>query len=207
MAYQALSIWGDFKMKASSPIKKISAFKHTVLTLAVLMLLGWLILLSVLFYLWMSHDIDASYQFAEHLSSHPLAYLRGTPAETLSNSPLLNDMQHDGHKCWTLIRAANDVMSTKFMTLLSAIPLFFLSIMAGLIDGLNQRAIRAACLGRESTYVFHKTVPLARTIICGVLGIWLCVPMRLPTATIFVSLAVMLGLVMRVSASRFKKYL
>ena len=95
----------------------------------------------------------------------------------------------------------------KFVTLLSAIPLFFLSTLAGLIDGLNQRAIRAACLGRESTYVFHKSVPLARKIMCLVLGVWLCVPVTLPSSPIFVGLAVMLGLVMRMSASRFKKYL
>ncbi len=124
-----------------------------------------------------------------------------------SNSLLLNDVQHDGFLLITLIRAASYIMLTKFVMLISAIPLFVLAIMAGLIDGLNQRAIRAACLGRESTYVFHKSVPLARNIMCFVLGIWLCVPMMLPPSPIFVGLALMLGFVMRVSASRFKKYL
>lgn len=195
------------KKSISTHGKKISVFKHTLLTVAVLTLLGWVILLGWLLYIWVSHDFESAYHYVQHLSAHQLHYMMGESLEIKSTSPLLKDVQHDGLLLWVLIRAVSDVMLTKFVMLISAIPLFFLSIMAGLIDGLNQRAIRAACLGRESTYVFHKSIPLARKMLCFVLGVWLCVPMTLPSSPIFVGLAMMLGLVMRMSASRFKKYL
>ena len=204
-----LLIWGDFKMKQSSPstTKRISELKHILLTIAVLTLLGWLILLGWLLYLWLSQDFETAYQFVQHLSPNQMAYMTNSHTLYESNSPFLHDVQHDGFLLWILIQTASAVMFTKFVMLISAIPLFFLCVMAGLIDGLNQRAIRAACLGRESTYVFHKSVPVARKIMCLVLAIWLCVPMTLQPSPIFVSLGLMLGFVMRVSASRFKKYL
>ena len=195
------------KKSSSTHAKRLSAINHTLLTIAVLTLLGWLILLGWLLYLWISHDFETSFHCVQRLSANQLVYMAGEPLKIKSSSPLLNDMQQDGLLLWALVRATSCVMFTKFVMLISAIPLFFLATMAGLIDGLNQRAIRAACLGRESTYVFHKSVPLARNIMCWVLGVWLCVPMTLPPSPIFVGLAVMLGFVMRVSASRFKKYL
>lgn len=196
-------------MKRSSTThnKKISAFSHAILTLVVLSSIGWLILFGWLLFIGVSQDVESAYRFVQHLSANQILHMTGEPLIYESTSPLLNDVQHDGILLWVLIRATSYVMYTKLVLLISATPLFFLSIMVGLIDGLNQRAIRAACLGRESTYVFHKSVPLARKIMCLVLGLWLCVPMTLPPSPIFVGLAVMLGFVMRVSASRFKKYL
>lgn len=202
-------IWDDFNMTTSRPKcrKKISAIQQMLLTLAVLTLLGWLILVGWFLYLWITQDFNAAMQCAERLSAHQLEYLTHTPVSIPSSSPLLNDVHHDAFLFFVLIKAATEVMFTKFVMLLSAIPLFFLSVMAGLIDGLNQRAIRAACLGRESTYVFHKSVPIARKSISWVLGLWLCIPITFSPTPIFVGLAVLLGFVMRVSASRFKKYL
>ena len=211
MAHLMLLIWGGFKMKSKQThVKKLSAFKRALLTLIVLSLMGWFILLGLALFIWISHDFESAYQCIQHLSASQLALELPMSANydvIDSTQFLLNDVQHNAHLFWMLIRAISDVMLMKFMMLITAIPLFFLSTMAGIIDGLNQRAIRAACLGRESTYVFHKSVPIAEKCICFVLAIWLCVPVNLPSSPIFVGLAVMLGLVMRVSASRFKKYL
>lgn len=196
------------KKSMPSQVKKLSAFKHMLFTLVALSVLGWLILVGWALFIWVSHDFESAYQWIQHLSTYQLTYK--LPSIVLTNEPtlqILTDVQHHANLLMVLIHAASLVMLTKFMVLITAIPLFFLSIMAGLIDGLNQRAIRAACLGRESTYVFHKSVPIARKSICWVLAIWLCVPVTLPATPIFVGLAVMLGFVMRVSASRFKKYL
>lgn len=206
------------KQSSPSSVKKASELKRTLVSLIFLCMMGWLILVGWAFYLWVSQDFESAYQFIQQLyvkQSDLMSWpVNETTAPVLTNYGvndsmllILNDMQHHATLLWILIRAASLVMLTKLTMLITTIPLFFLSIMAGLIDGLNQRAIRAACLGRESTYVFHKTVPLARKSVCLALGLWLCVPVTLSPTPIFVGLAVMLGLVARVSASRFKKYL
>ena len=186
-------------VKTSAP--KLSEFKRSVLALICLFMLGWLILLGWSLYLWISQDFESSYRFIQRLYIDQSA-LMSWPTQH-STLQIINDV----NSFWILIQAINHVMVTKLTMLITAIPLFFLAVMAGLVDGLNQRAIRSACLGRESTYVFHKSVPLARKSMCVALGLWLCVPVTLSPTPIFVGLAVMLGLVARVSASRFKKYL
>lgn len=99
------------------------------------------------------------------------------------------------------------VLLMKVMMCLAAIPLFVLTAMAGLVDGLNQRAIRTASLGRESTYVFHKTLPLARKTLFWVLVLWISLPLSVNPTLLFLSLSALLAVVMSISASRFKKYL
>ena len=186
-------------VKTSTP--RFSEFKRSVLTLICLFMLGWFILLGSSLYIWISQDFVSAYQFIQRLYvDHSALMSWPTPHSTLQ---MINDV----NSFWILIQAINHLMVTKLLMLITAIPLFFLAVMAGLVDGLNQRAIRSACLGRESTYVFHKSVPLARKSMCVALGLWLCVPVTLSPTPIFVGLAVMLGLVARVSASRFKKYL
>lgn len=108
---------------------------------------------------------------------------------------------------FALLQATGTVLCIKLIILMAAIPLFGLAIIAGLVDGLNQRAIRTASLGRESTYVFHKSIPLVKKTMLVVLGLWLAVPVALHPSIIFVSLAVLLSLVVSMTASRFKKYL
>ncbi|STX81564.1 Fe2+/Zn2+ uptake regulation protein [Legionella busanensis] len=103
--------------------------------------------------------------------------------------------------------ACLQVLWLKILLCLSALPLFILMSLAGLIDGLNQRAIRTASLGRESTYVFHKSLPLARKTLFWVLVVWLSLPFDFNPTGLFVGLSVLLALVMSTSASRFKKYL
>lgn len=55
-----------------------------------------------------------------------------------------------------LVVLASQCLLIKLIILFAALPLFALTMTAGLVDGLNQRAIRTACLGRESSYVFHR---------------------------------------------------
>ena len=188
-------------MTVKTPSPKLSEFNRSVLALLCLFMLGWLILLGWSLYIWVSHDFGSAYRFIQCLYVDQSA-LMSWPTQNASIQ-MINDV----NLFWILMKAVSLVMVTKFMTLITAIPLFFLAVMAGLVDGLNQRAIRSACLGRESTYVFHKSVPLARKSMCVAVGLWLCVPVTLSPTPIFVGLAVMLGLVARVSASRFKKYL
>ncbi|HHX8417301.1 TPA: DUF4400 domain-containing protein [Legionella pneumophila] len=106
-----------------------------------------------------------------------------------------------------LLRVTGHLLLIKGAILVAAIPLFLLAISAGLVDGLNQRAIRTASLGRESTYVFHKSIPMARRALFWVLVLWLAIPHALSPTPIFVSLSVLLACLVSVTSSRFKKYL
>ncbi len=55
-----------------------------------------------------------------------------------------------------ITRLTTYVITIKLLIFLRSLPLFALALVAGLVDGLSQRAIRTASLGRESTYVFHQ---------------------------------------------------
>lgn len=118
-----------------------------------------------------------------------------------------NELWLKAQQFWLLFTATGHLLLIKLAILITAIPLFLLAITAGLVDGLNQRAIRTASLGRESTYVFHKSIPFARKTLFWVLGLWLALPHLLPPSPIFVTLSVLLSLVVSVTSSRFKKYL
>ncbi|EHL29723.1 hypothetical protein LDG_8313 [Legionella drancourtii LLAP12] len=120
---------------------------------------------------------------------------------------LFNDLWLKAQQFWLLLSATGHLLLIKLAILITAIPLFLLAVTAGLVDGLNQRAIRTASLGRESTYVFHKSIPFARKTVFWVLGLWLALPHALPPSPIFVTLSVLLSLVVSVTSSRFKKYL
>ncbi len=105
-----------------------------------------------------------------------------------------------------LIRLSAQVMFIKLMVLLAAIPLFSLAMTAGLVDGLNQRAIRTASLGRESTYVFHQFNRYFKRGLLLILAIWLAVPVSIIPALMFVPVSILLSVMVSVTASRFKKY-
>ena len=119
---------------------------------------------------------------------------------------VLNDAYLHGAQCWYLVCASFHTLMIKTLMLVASIPLFLWASVAGLVDGLNQRAIRTACLGRESTYVFHRSMPFVRRVMLIVLGGWLSIPVVLPPSLVFVSLAVMVSMAVSISASRFKKY-
>lgn len=108
---------------------------------------------------------------------------------------------------YLLALACAHVLMIKVLIIFAAFPLFILLALAGFIDGLNQRAIRTASLGRESTFVFHKSIPIATKTMFWVLAAWLALPLSLPPSSIFLGLSLLLSLVVSQSASRFKKYL
>ena len=119
----------------------------------------------------------------------------------------MQDLRLHAAQCWYLFCATGRALGIKLAILLASLPLFLWASVAGLVDGLNQRAIRTACLGRESTYVFHKSIPMVKGCMAVILSLWLSVPMVLPPSVIFVSLAILVSIAVSVSASRFKKYI
>jgi integrating conjugative element membrane protein (TIGR03747 family) len=119
----------------------------------------------------------------------------------------VNDMWRKVQMFELLLEATGQLLLIKLAIIGAAIPLFLLAIMAGLVDGLNQRAIRTASLGRESTYVFHKSIPLARKAVFLILGLWLAMPHSFSPSLLLVGLSVFLSFIVSVTSSRFKKYL
>lgn len=95
----------------------------------------------------------------------------------------------------------------KTFLLIAAIPLFALLGIVGLIDGLSQREIRRAELGRESSYLFHMLNKWIAKIIGLGLCIWVCLPMTVNPQWFFVPLGLMFAVMLSLSASKFKKYL
>lgn len=164
------------------------------------------------FFTLIKSSVLKAYQFFEELkftihfainseetqTSTHLSYLSSSTLETIKDT--FSNLS-------ALVFTSIQMVLVKGAFLLSAIPLFLLFIAMGLIDGLNQRAIRTASLGRESTYIFHKSIPVIRKSILGVLGLWFLLPFPINPSLIFVGLSLLLGIVACFSASRFKKYL
>ena len=109
-------------------------------------------------------------------------------------------------KIGLLMKLTTQVMFIKLVILISAIPLFLLATTVGLVDGLNQRAIRTASLGRESSYVFHQLNRHLKRGLLLLLSLWLALPVSITPAFVFVPLSLLLSIMVSVTASRFKKY-
>lgn len=99
------------------------------------------------------------------------------------------------------------VFAVRLAVLCLATPVFLLLAIVGLVDGLVQRDLRRWGGGRESSYLYHyakKSVwPFALTS-------WICylaLPVSLHPAFIVLPFAILLGLTVALTASRFKKYL
>lgn len=108
---------------------------------------------------------------------------------------------------WLLVVMTGQVLFIKFTILLAALPLFALAMTAGLVDGLNQRAIRTASLGRESSFMFHRLNRLFKRGLIMFLTLWLAIPMSITPALILVPVSVLLCILVSMTANRFKKYL
>ena len=207
--------------------------KKLILSLFTVVLLGGFILLSYSLSLWARFDFEVAQQRLEHLydqqhetvmsfNSLALPTLK-LPTERLTNTvnklsnalPQPNEefalITYDALKIakqfWKLVGMTAQVMLIKLTILMAAIPLFMLAMTAGLVDGLNQRAIRTASLGRESSYVFHQLNRLFKRGLVVLLGLWLAIPVSITPALMLVPVSVLLSVMVSVTASRFKKYL
>ena len=110
-------------------------------------------------------------------------------------------------KAWTLLRLITNIFLTKAFVLVASIPLFALLGTIGLIDGLSQREIRRAELGRESSYLFHMLNKWIARVIGAGLGLWLSLPLHLNPQWFFCPLGLLFAVMLSLSASKFKKYL
>lgn len=193
--------------------------------------LGWLVLLAWSITLWLrvgfKQAIDKVSQVSHQQQSVlnysipnplPTHWLKQQTEVALTNVTKLNDMLPNApllardalrilKQVWTLIAITGQLMLIKVMVLLTAMPLFLLTMTAGLVDGLNQRAIRTASLGRESSYLFHQLNRLFKRGVVLLFGIWLSLPIAIKPELMWVPVSLLLSAMVSMTASRFKKYI
>ena len=99
------------------------------------------------------------------------------------------------------------IVAARLAVLCLGVPLFVLSALLGLVDGLVQRDLRRWGGGRESSFLYHyaKRSNGAFLIVAGML--YLTLPVSLPPALIILPTAILFGVSIRLTASMFKKYL
>ncbi|MCI0997766.1 TIGR03747 family integrating conjugative element membrane protein [Pseudomonas corrugata] len=108
-----------------------------------------------------------------------------------------------------LIAAAFSVLIfiVRLLVLFLSVPLFLVAAFIGLIDGLVQRDIRRFGAGRESGYVYHRAKACMMPLLTFPWVIYLALPVSVNASFILLPCAALLGGVISLTASRFKKYL
>ncbi|WP_039011270.1 TIGR03747 family integrating conjugative element membrane protein [Pseudomonas brassicacearum] len=91
--------------------------------------------------------------------------------------------------------------------LVLATPLFLLASLTGFIDGLMRRDLRKFGAGRESSFVYHRAKRAVIPLLLVPWIIYLSLPFSLNPIAIFLPCAVILGAVVAITATTFKKYL
>jgi integrating conjugative element membrane protein (TIGR03747 family) len=220
--------------------------KRTIMSLLLLVFIGWLILLGWALSLWGMSGFDSAWEALYGLSNqqtmavaefndasvaeHFKTWFATLPSKKITDkvaratASIKNELNHvlpdndsefntvaedlfnTTKQIGLLISLTAHVMLIKLMILMASIPLFALAMTAGLVDGLNQRAIRTASLGRESSYVFHQLNRYFKRGLLILLALWLAVPISITPALMFVPVSILLSVMVSVTASRFKKY-
>lgn len=138
------------------------------------------------------------------------SFIKGKLTQVRSDNTELNTLSEElailTKQIGAITKLTTHVIAIKLLILLMSLPLFALAITAGLVDGLSQRAIRTASLGRESTYVFHQVNRYFKKSLYTLLAFWLILPVAITPALIFIPASILLGFIVSVAASRFKKY-
>ncbi|KTD25139.1 TIGR03747 family integrating conjugative element membrane protein [Legionella maceachernii] len=203
--------------------------KRMSLQLTLVLFLGWLALIIWAVSQWLLHGYPFALDTVNTLANtqreaitpvYQGSLLSALPFEIKPgwaltipylNKLAINDFAADllekSQQFFQLVLISSQCLLIKLIILFAAIPLFALSMIVGLVDGLNQRAIRTACLGRESSYVFHRLNHYLKKLLVILLMLWLALPLSVTPAYIFVPISLLMGLMMAMTASRFKKYL
>lgn len=199
------------------------------LQLFLTLFLGWLGLMFWSTYQWITYGYASAYQRINDLAHSQNRVLSpiyesssftnlplhlkpvGLNIPFFNNLPKVNGVTEDFLKKvregLQLVSLTTQYLFIKLFIAIAALPLFSLAAIAGLVDGLNQRAIRTACLGRESSYVFHKLNQYLKKALIVFLLLWLLLPISVNPSLVFVPISVLIGSMVAMAASRFKKYL
>lgn len=203
--------------------------RQMTMQLTLVLFLGWLALIIWAVSQWMLHGYPFAFDKVNVLvntqreaitpvyqgSLLAALPLDAKPSWTLT-IPYLNklainefaaDLLEKSQQFFQLVLLSSQCLLIKLIILFAAMPLFAPTMVAGLVDGLNQRAIRTACLGRESSYLFHRLNHYLKKGLVILLMLWLALPVSITPAYVFVPISLLMGLMVAMTASRFKKYL
>ncbi|EIK68548.1 integrating conjugative element membrane protein, PFL_4697 family [Pseudomonas synxantha BG33R] len=95
----------------------------------------------------------------------------------------------------------------RLFILVLATPLFLLATLTGFVDGLMRRDLRKFGAGRESSFVYHRAKRAVMPLLVVPWIIYLSLPITLNPMAVFIPCAVLLGAVMAITATTFKKYI
>lgn len=95
----------------------------------------------------------------------------------------------------------------RVLILTLSLPLFFMAVFTGLVDGLVRRDLRRFGAGRESGFIYHRAKMLILPLMVLPWIIYPALPMTVSPIIILLPSAAALGLVVSISVGSFKKYL
>lgn len=88
-----------------------------------------------------------------------------------------------------------------------AMPLFLLAVITGAVDGLMRRDLRKFGADRESSFVYHRAKRTLLPLMVSPWVIYLSLPWSLNPIWVLLPCAALLGYMVAVTTSTFKKYL
>ncbi|MNO92809.1 hypothetical protein D3C76_843930 [compost metagenome] len=88
-----------------------------------------------------------------------------------------------------------------------ATPLFLLAVITGAVDGLMRRDLRKFGAGRESSFVYHRAKRTLLPLMISPWMIYLALPWSINPIWVLLPCAAILGGMVSITASTFKKYL
>ncbi|HHC5281393.1 TPA: TIGR03747 family integrating conjugative element membrane protein [Salmonella enterica] len=108
-----------------------------------------------------------------------------------------------------LLSAGNVTLTflLRLAILLQALPLFVLTIVIGLIDGLVRRDLRRFGAGHESGFVYHHARRMIGSSLAGTGLVWLAIPVFFVPEYILAPASVGSGVAVLIAIGAFKKYL
>lgn len=88
-----------------------------------------------------------------------------------------------------------------------AIPLFLLAVITGAVDGLMRRDLRKFSADRESSFVYHRAKRTLLPLMVSPWVIYLSLPTSVNPTWVLLPCAALLGWMVSITATTFKKYL
>jgi integrating conjugative element membrane protein (TIGR03747 family) len=88
-----------------------------------------------------------------------------------------------------------------------AIPLFLLAVITGAVDGLMRRDLRKFSADRESSFVYHRAKRTLLPLMVSPWVIYLSLPTSVNPIWVLLPCAALLGWMVAITATTFKKYL
>lgn len=95
----------------------------------------------------------------------------------------------------------------RLIVLVLTLPLFLMSALVGLIDGLVRRDLRKFGAGRESGFLYHRARATLTPLAVAPWMLYLALPVSIHPLAVLLPSAILLGLATNITAGSFKKYL